>query len=201
MQIPINENLGESLFSKNPKKNTSNIQNSVESQVIFFAKMFEQYSNQDLSQNPQSDGDYNFHDDEHYTEQENLKEIIYKTYAKSIDQANHLKKKEKKKMKKIMNLLIYLQMKKIEFKLHYFNDFDKLIHLNKEQIKTIESQIISDRLNLAMTKIEISNLTQRIKDNLKIHSEYNDIYQNTHIQMNGGYFKENGHDIKILDLN
>ena len=104
MQIPINENLGESLFSKKPKKNTSDGQNSVESQVIFFSKMFEQYSNQDLSQNLQGVGDYQFHEDEHYTNQENLKEIIYKTYAKSIDQANHLKKKEKKKSKRSLSL-------------------------------------------------------------------------------------------------
>ena len=55
-------------------------------------------------------------------------------------------------MEKIMNLLIYLQMKKIEMKLNYFNDFEKLIQFETQQIKSMESQIIQERIKLAIKK-------------------------------------------------
>src|SRR5690349_19225951 len=84
-----------------------------------------------------------------YTNIDNLKELIYKTYSKSVDKGKSLQKKEKKKMKKIMNLLIYLQMRKIELKLNYFNDFEKLIQFETQQMKSMESQIIQDRIKLS----------------------------------------------------
>jgi len=79
-------------------------------------------------------------------------------------------------MKKVMNLLIYLQMKKIELKLNYFSDFDKLIQYNKQQIKTMQSQVLADRINLALKKVEVGTLTNKIKDNLKLYSEFYDYF-------------------------
>ena len=134
--MPIKENVGYNLFdAKN--KNDQKAENPIIDQVVFFAKMFEKYASQDLNENNHQNDDKLNQNKEDYTDTDNLKEVIYKTYAKSIDQAKKMQKKEKRKLKKIMDLLIYLQMKKIELKLNYFNDFDKLIQFNKQQIKTI----------------------------------------------------------------
>jgi len=110
-----------------------------------------------------------------YNNIDNLKQIIYKTYSKSIDKSKELQKKERKKMKKLMNLLIYLQMKKIELKLNYFNEFEKLVQYEKQQIKSMESQVMGDRINLAMKKSEISNLSNKLKELLKSNSEFSEI--------------------------
>ena len=120
---------------------------------------------------PNSQGQTN----KNYNNIDNLKQIIYKTYSKSIDKSKELQKKERKKMKKLMNLLIYLQMKKIELKLNYFNEFEKLVQYEKQQIKSMESQVMGDRINLAMKKSEISNLSNKLKELLKSNSEFSEI--------------------------
>jgi SWI/SNF related-matrix-associated actin-dependent regulator of chromatin subfamily C len=189
LQMPIKESVNHNLFNSKPKGNGPVSEDDpIVSQVMFFAKMFEKFTSDELTQNEVKNTDF--------TETENLKEVIYKTYAKSIDHAKSLQKKEKKKMRKIMDLLIYLQMKKIELKLSYFNDFDKLVQFNKQQIKTMESQFISDRINLALNKIEITNHSNKLKENLKHYSEFNDVCQNL---SNSEKFKTDN-DIKILEL-
>jgi hypothetical protein len=171
------------------------------SQINFFAKMFESYTSQDLENLNKNPSITLNNKETDYSQNENLKEIIYKTYAKSIDQAKLLQRKEKKKMKKIMNLLIYLQMKKIELKLSYFNDFDKLVQFNKQQIKTVESQFFSDRVNMALNKIEIQNLSNKLKENLKHYSEFNDVCQNmNNVSDKFTNIKNEMNDVKILDL-
>ena len=197
LQMPIKESVNYNLFdSKNKIEHKD--ENPILGQVLFFTKMFEKYTSSDLDENKTINPRENENKCTDYSQTENLKEIIYKTYAKSIDQANSLQRKEKKKMKKIMNLLIYLQMKKIEFKLNYFNDFDKLVQFNKEQIKTMQSQFITDRINLAHNKIEIHNLSNKLKENLKYFSEFNDVCQN--MNTNSEKIKNEMNDIKILEL-
>ena len=71
-----------------------------------------------------------------------------------------------------MNLLIYLQMKKVELKLNYFNEFEKMIQYEKQQIKTLQSQLIGDKIHLAMKKYELTNLSNKLKDSIKTNSEY-----------------------------
>jgi len=103
---------------------------------------------------------------------DDLKKVIYKTYGRSIDKSKENKKKERKKLKNIMNLLIYLQMKKVELKLNYFNEFEKMIQYEKQQIKTLQSQLIGDKIHLAMKKYELTNLSNKLKDSIKTNSEY-----------------------------
>jgi len=195
--MPIKETVNHDLFNTKIKGEKKKDDNPVLDHVIFFAKMFENYTKKDLETKGKPE-EFEMNDID-FSQTENLKEVIYKTYAKSIDQAKLLQKKEKKKMKKIMNLLVYLQMKKIELKLNYFNDFDKLVHFNKQQIKTMQSQFVSDRINLALNKIEIQNLSNKLKENLKHYSEFNDVCQN--LNSSEKFISRNEmNDIKILDL-
>lgn len=189
MQLPIKDNIifkftdfkqsvSEGPSKLQPKETTAvaDQNNPIISQVVFFAKMFDKFIAEDLKKSPEElnkilvDSEIKIDNDSHekdYTNTENLKNIIYKTYSKSIDVAKKNQNKEKKKMKKIMNLLIYLQMKKIEMKLNYFNDFEKLIQFEYQQVKSMESQIIQDRIKLAIKKAEILNMGNKIKDGVK----------------------------------
>ena len=107
-----------------------------------------------------------------YNNIDDLKKVIYQTYSTSVDKSKDNKRKERKKLKNIMNLLIYLQMKKVELKLNYFNDFEKMIQYEKQQIKTLESQLIGDKIHLAMKKHELTNLSNKLKDSIKTNTEY-----------------------------
>jgi len=99
-----------------------------------------------------------------YSNIQNLKELMYKVYATSVDKAKDLQIAQKKKMKKLISLLIYLQMRKIEMKLMYFNEFEKIIQYESQQLKSKESQIIQERLKLAFKKADILSLSNKFKE-------------------------------------
>lgn len=184
---------GQKFLSNIKDSNAINDQNNpIISQVVFFAKMFDKFVSVDSQKSPDEvkqflnqsskdgmDIESNLNGEvinrkgetnlevKDYTNVDTLKEIIYKTYSKSITKSKNSKKKEKKKMEKIMNLLIYLQMKKIEMKLNYFNDFEKLIQFETQQIKSMESQIIQERIKLAIKKSEMIGLTSKLRNLIK----------------------------------
>lgn len=93
----------------------------------------------------------------------NIKEIIYKTYSKVIDNSNDQMEINKSKIKSILDLIIHIQMKKIELKLEYFNEFDKVIEFEMSQLKSLECQIIQDRVKNSIKKVEISETYDKLK--------------------------------------
>ena len=78
-------------------------------------------------------------------------------------------------MKRIMDYLIYLQMKKVEMKLKFFSDFDRLIKFHKNKFKSTESQLIQDRFKLTEQKAEILSIVNQVKDVTKGNNEINNI--------------------------
>jgi hypothetical protein len=195
LQLPIKDNIIFKLTDFNKTRDETNkskdisdktILNAVNdqnnpiiSQVVFFAKMFEKFINE-KSKETEKD----------YSNSDNLKDVIFKTYAKSIEKSKELKANEKNKIDKIMNLLIYLQMKKVEMKLNYFNEFEKLIQFETQQMKSMESQIIQDRIKLAIKKSEVLSQGDKNKQNPKVT-------ENGHMADN--HVLEN--QVRILDLN
>ena len=190
MQLPIKENIQFKIMDNNLPKNEidnsfnikSNEINAINdqnnpmiSQVVFFAKVFEKFINQDAQNNKEKNNNNNNNieinkkniENVDYSDTKNLRKLIYKTYAKTIDNSKKLIKNEKNEMKKYMDLLIYLQMKKIELKLNYFNEFEKMIEFKKNQIKTMESQIVQDRIKLSIKKNDLLNLISKIKESQK----------------------------------
>ena len=69
-----------------------------------------------------------------------------------------------------MNLLVHIQMKKIELKLNYFEDFEKMIQFQSQQLKTMESQVFQDRIKLAIKKNEFLGISQKLKEQQKQQS-------------------------------
>lgn len=155
--------------------------NPIIQQIVFFAKMFENFANNDLKKtkeeieaefhtkiNPNNSyQDFilnSLNEKREILNIETLKDLIYRTYSKAKENTKISKNEEKKKMKKIMSLIIYLQMRKIEMKLNYFNEFERLIQNEGQQLKSMESQIIQDRIKLALKKSEINQLARKFKD-------------------------------------
>jgi len=95
---------------------------------------------------------------------QNMRELIYKVFSTSVDKSKELQKTQKKKMKKLVSLLIYLQMRKIEMKLMYFNEFEKIVQYESQQLKSKESQILQERLKLALKKADILALSNKFRE-------------------------------------
>ena len=175
MQLPIKENVSFKVTDLNMQNESTNKEeiNAVTNQsdpligqVLFFAKMFEKYVEDDKKKEENNNNEMNDNTSD-LSSTDKMKEVIYKTYAKSIDVSKKLQNEQKNEMKKIMNLLVHLEMKKIELKLAYFNDFEKLIQFQNQQIKTMESQVFQDRIKLALKKNEIIGLSQKVKEQEK----------------------------------
>lgn len=176
MQLPIKENVSFKVTDlnvgttdvKKPKEEINAVtdqNNPLIGQVIFFAKMFEKYIEDDKKTEKKPE-----EENEDLSSTDHLKEVIYKTYAKSIDVSKNLKNDEKNEMRKIMNLLVHIQMKKIELKLNYFEDFEKMIQFQSQQLKTMESQVFQDRIKLAIKKNEFLGISQKLKEQQKQQS-------------------------------
>ena len=53
-------------------------------------------------------------------------------------------------------------MKKIELKLSYFADLERINHFEKQQIKSSEAEVIREKLELAIKLTELQNITKEI---------------------------------------
>ena len=128
-------------------------------QIVFFSKMFEKFSYDDAKK-------YNIPSIQF------IKENIYNIYSKNIekeqdkiiDKEKEEEKEKKDEIKKILNFLVYLQMEKVDMKLNHYANFEKLIEQHKTQLKSMESQIIQDRIKLSIKKAEIFSLIEKIKE-------------------------------------
>ena len=208
MQLPLKDhyafkvtdlNTQQLSSSKRPQEEINAINdqtNPLISQLIFFVKMFEKYTEHDKQQQQQREAhDASAQQERGHNEflsNARTKEIIYKTYNKSVAVAKALENEETKEMNKIMDMIIYLQMKKIELKLNYFNEFEKMIHLENQQLKTMESQIIQDRIKFAIKKNELLIAANKLKELQKIQNA-NELVE----KIQGVNIKE---DTKVIEL-
>lgn len=124
---------------------------------------FEELNSNDKQDNEVDEDPFSLTTDNPEFSLSNIKEIIYKTYSKVIDNSNDQMEINKSKIKSILDLIIHIQMKKIELKLEYFNEFDKVIEFEMSQLKSLECQIIQDRVKNSIKKVEISETYDKLK--------------------------------------
>ena len=146
-QIKIEEEKKEE--EKNDKMNNNMLE--------IFMRLFKRYLDEkDKTENVNENGNI---------QNKSFKEVIYKTFAKSINKCQELKNVEKNEMKNIVDILVYLQMRKIELKMNYFRQFERLLEYKKTQLKTIETQIIQERIKLITKKLLLQQKQQQANEN------------------------------------
>jgi hypothetical protein len=127
-----------------------------------------------------------------------MKENIYKTYSKAITRSNEFQQEEKSKIKMIIDLLIHTQLKKIELKLDYFNEFERLMEFEIGQMKTMESSLIQDRVKFAIKKVELNSQIEKLKyyQNQLKNDSTNNANMNTSSTNNANNFKSKQNNIE-----
>lgn len=133
---------------------SNDLSNPLIAQISFFTKMFEKFVDAEADMKQKQNQTFDL---------DSIKEIIYKTYSKTVDNCKKLMDDEKSKMKMILDLIIYTQMKKIELKLEYFNEFEKIMEFESGQLKTMETQLMQERVKLALKRFEFNELAERMK--------------------------------------
>ena len=142
----INNNINEKKIEEE-KKDEEKYDRMNNKMLEICMKLFKRYLNEkEQKENSNEDNNGNISN-------KSFKEVIYKTFAKSIDRCKELKNEEKNEMKNIVDILVYLEMRKIELKMNYFRQFERLLEYKKTQLKTIETQIIQERIKLITKKL------------------------------------------------
>ena len=173
-QMAQEENINDDNINEKEKENVNDNKNEIKVEeekkdeekndkmgnkmLEIFMRLFKRYLNE-KEKNEQ------INDDNGNISNKPFKEIIYKTFAKSIDKCKELKNEEKNEMKNIVDILVYLEMKKIELKMNYFRQFERLLEYKKTQLKTIETQIIQERIKLITKKLLLQKKQQQANEN------------------------------------
>lgn len=82
------------------------------------------------------------------------KDVCEKVKEKSINMSRKLLKRERKEMKKLMAMIVEIELKKIANKVEYLDKLDEVILKEQEQIKEMHSQIFAERMSLALSRNE-----------------------------------------------
>lgn len=151
----------------------NDLSNPLISQLVFFSKMFQKFVEADAKKLENYENKDNLKQENEDNKLENtkpqlssidqIKENIYKTYSKGITRSNDFQNEEKSKIKMIIDLLIHTQLKKIELKLDYFNEFERLMEFEIGQMKTMESSLVQDRVKFAIKKVELNSQIEKLK--------------------------------------
>ena len=84
-------------------------------------------------------------------EGEMLEKIENETYKK----ADLLQKKEEDKVKELSNLLIDIQLNKLEAKLAYIEEYEKILWQERKQIELFQRMQVAEKVNLAFQRLEL----------------------------------------------
>jgi SWI/SNF related-matrix-associated actin-dependent regulator of chromatin subfamily C len=162
----IDENKKNEMIIEESKKDEKNIidnsnkglnEKMNNNMIEIFMRLFKRYLNESNDNNENN----NDEDNNGNVLNKSFKEVIYKTFAKSINKCKELKDDEKDEMKRIVDILVYLEMKKIELKMNYFKQFERELEYKKTQLKTIETQIIQERIKLITQKLLLQKKQQQ----------------------------------------
>jgi len=210
-----NEKKQSKLLSSIKESNALSDQNNpIIQQIVFFSKMFENFLNSDSKKTKEElEIDFNtkisanqiftdfntnnLNEKKEFIHKENLKELIFHKFkseknknCQKNEKKNCYQKNEKKNLKKIMTLIIFLQVRKIEMKLNYFREFEKILNGEFQQNKINESQIIQDRIKLAMKQIEVKESGKKFLEIIeKFEKKFND--NDVNININDNDYEKN----------
>ena len=105
---------------------------------------------------------------------ENEKELIVGLERETTDRAQQLRDKEEDKIKTLVNILIDLQLNKLESKLQYLEEYEKLVWYEKTQLEVYQKMHIAERVSLASKRKELARLIDRENQkNLALEAEEN----------------------------
>ena len=82
-----------------------------------------------------------------------------------------LQQKEDNKLKNLINLLIDLQLNKLESKLSYLEEFEKLIWYEKTELEVLQRMNIAEKVNLAFKKNELLKQMHQHSHNVNSNAE------------------------------
>ena len=113
------------------------------------------------------------------TKMNKIKKKIYEKY-KNIDKESDLPKEEisldeendeKEIQKKIIETLLFTQMKTLELKLNHFNKFDKNLNFKRNQMKLMENQLVQERIKIMIKNEQLKEQIENSSMNVDLDED------------------------------
>ena len=86
---------------------------------------------------------------------ENEGEMLEKIESETYKKADFLQKKEEDKVKELSNLLIDIQLNKLEAKLAYIEEYEKILWQERKQLELFQRMQIAEKVNIAFKRVEL----------------------------------------------
>lgn len=83
-------------------------------------------------------------------------EVVMELEKETKNKAHQLEVKEDNKIKDLSNLLIDIQLSKLESKIQFLEEYEKIIWNEKKQLEVLQKMQIADRVQLALKRNELS---------------------------------------------
>ena len=161
----------------------TDINNPMTGMIDLFSIFFKKYLEEDYKREKEKEREYEkdvIIEESKKTKIEKIKKKIYEQYKniERVENNNEEDKKENKEdedekeiNKKIVETLLYTQLKTLELKMNYFNSFDKTLNFKKSQLKSMENQIVQERIKIAIKNEQIKEQIESKKDEIDLDEE------------------------------
>ena len=84
---------------------------------------------------------------------------------------NEEENEEKEIQKKIVETLLFTQMKTLELKLNHFNKFDKNLNFKKTQMKLMENQVVQERIKIMIKNEQLKEQIEKTQMDVEFDEE------------------------------
>ena len=79
-------------------------------------------------------------------------EVVSEIEKETKNRAKHLERKEDKKIKDLSNLLIDIQLSKLESKIQFLEEYERIIWSEKKQLEILQKLQMADRVQLVLKR-------------------------------------------------
>jgi len=110
----------------------------------------------DLSKNNKEHDDFHRKIDSVYSISEREGDALLRMEKETKDRADSLKKREEDKIREIANLLVDLQISKLEAKINYLEEYERILWQERKQQEINQKMIIAERVSLAQKRLELN---------------------------------------------
>jgi hypothetical protein len=108
-----------------------------------------------------------------------IKKKIYEKYKNTGIESNSKNEEidlneendEKEAQKKIVETLLFTQMKTLELKLNHFNKFDKNLNFKKNQLKLMENQVVQERIKIMIKNEQLKEQMENSAMNVDLDED------------------------------
>ena len=156
--------------------------NPMTGMIDLFSIFFKKYLEDDYIKEKEKEKEYEkdvIIEESKATKMNKIKKKIYEKYkntgiesiSKKEEIESNEENNEKEVQKKIVETLLFTQLKTLELKLNHFNKFDKNLNFKKNQLKLMENQVVQERIKIMIKNEQLKEQIENSAMNVELDED------------------------------